>query len=512
MIRKMLSRERAARPRQAAAARRRPRPTRSPSTVAGPAQPGQPDAVGHRRQHRLPDHPLRRRRRGRAGPLHPPARGRGHAARVLRRAVGRPASRPEPTDDGGAGRRWRPAQVLGRTSTTAPASRASPRTTADRPAGAGLRRRRSTGNADTTEYTATEIRYAAGDEALATPWPASIPGATTAESDERHQRHRRPGPRLGLQRRRPGGHRRRRRPSRSQGEDARTAADTELHQLTGVARWARACSTSPCPPDLLDRRPPPRRGRAAGHLLRRRDRRAGRAVGDDAGQLGRQDGEPAAGRVRRRPGQHGRGGPAGALADRGGAARASGAAARPCSTPPPRTTAGSPASTSSWPRRTGWPPLEEDGRGDAELLGLSLHPLGAGHDRLRRAGPRLRARGARPHGDRFVPVRSRRTRPARGCVARRAGADPRRPGRGRRRAGRPARDRPPATGSWSTSRSPPRPGRWPGCWRRWPPAPRSCSCRYAVAERLARPRGRRAGHRDPRAPDRRRPRAGRGRE
>ena len=37
--------------------------------------------------------------------------------------------------------------------------------------------------------------------------------------------------------------------------------------------------------------------------------------------------------------------------------------------------------------------LEEDD-GGAELLGLSLHPLGARHGRLRRAGPRLRSRGA----------------------------------------------------------------------------------------------------------------------
>ena len=59
---------------------------------------------------------------------------------------------------------------------------------------AGLRCRRaleaagfvvtSTGNADATDYTATEIRYAAGDQALANTLAASIPGATTAEAEE----------------------------------------------------------------------------------------------------------------------------------------------------------------------------------------------------------------------------------------------------------------------------------------------------------------------------------------
>jgi LCP family protein required for cell wall assembly len=42
----------------------------------------------------------------------------------------------------------------------------------------------TTGNADSHEYTATEIRYAAGDQALANTLAASIPGATTAEADE----------------------------------------------------------------------------------------------------------------------------------------------------------------------------------------------------------------------------------------------------------------------------------------------------------------------------------------
>jgi LCP family protein required for cell wall assembly len=42
----------------------------------------------------------------------------------------------------------------------------------------------STGNADTQEYTATEIRYAPGDEALANTLAATMPGATTAEADE----------------------------------------------------------------------------------------------------------------------------------------------------------------------------------------------------------------------------------------------------------------------------------------------------------------------------------------
>jgi LCP family protein required for cell wall assembly len=42
----------------------------------------------------------------------------------------------------------------------------------------------STGNADSHEYTATEIRYAAGDQALANTLAAAIPGATTAEAEE----------------------------------------------------------------------------------------------------------------------------------------------------------------------------------------------------------------------------------------------------------------------------------------------------------------------------------------
>jgi LCP family protein required for cell wall assembly len=42
----------------------------------------------------------------------------------------------------------------------------------------------STGNADSSEYTGTEIRYAAGDQALANTLAASIPGATIAEADE----------------------------------------------------------------------------------------------------------------------------------------------------------------------------------------------------------------------------------------------------------------------------------------------------------------------------------------
>jgi hypothetical protein len=42
----------------------------------------------------------------------------------------------------------------------------------------------STGNADSHEYSATEIRYAAGDQALASTLAATIPGATTAEATE----------------------------------------------------------------------------------------------------------------------------------------------------------------------------------------------------------------------------------------------------------------------------------------------------------------------------------------
>jgi hypothetical protein len=44
-----------------------------------------------------------------------------------------------------------------------------------------------TGNADNAQYTATEIRYASGDEALANTLAASIPGATVTQSDEATQ-------------------------------------------------------------------------------------------------------------------------------------------------------------------------------------------------------------------------------------------------------------------------------------------------------------------------------------
>jgi LCP family protein required for cell wall assembly len=41
-----------------------------------------------------------------------------------------------------------------------------------------------TGNADSTEYTATEIRYAAGDQALASTLAKAVPGVTMSQSDE----------------------------------------------------------------------------------------------------------------------------------------------------------------------------------------------------------------------------------------------------------------------------------------------------------------------------------------
>ncbi|MGY1620445.1 LCP family protein [Geodermatophilus sp. SYSU D00691] len=45
----------------------------------------------------------------------------------------------------------------------------------------------STGNADSAAYTATEIRYATGDDALANTLAAAIPGAQTVQSDEAPQ-------------------------------------------------------------------------------------------------------------------------------------------------------------------------------------------------------------------------------------------------------------------------------------------------------------------------------------
>ncbi|HEX2075357.1 MAG TPA: LytR C-terminal domain-containing protein, partial [Geodermatophilus sp.] len=40
----------------------------------------------------------------------------------------------------------------------------------------------STGNADSSDYTTTEVRYAAGDEALAATVAAAVPGAVSVES------------------------------------------------------------------------------------------------------------------------------------------------------------------------------------------------------------------------------------------------------------------------------------------------------------------------------------------
>ena len=41
-----------------------------------------------------------------------------------------------------------------------------------------------TANADSSDYTVTEIRHAAGDEALATTLAGAIPGATTKQVDD----------------------------------------------------------------------------------------------------------------------------------------------------------------------------------------------------------------------------------------------------------------------------------------------------------------------------------------
>ena len=205
------------------------------------------------------------------------------------------------------------------------------------------------------------------------------------------------------------------------------------------------------------------------------DRRAGRAVGHDAGQLGGQDRQPAAGGVRRRPRQHASPWPCRCTGRPPRCCWACGAAARRSSTPPPRTTAGWPGPTSSLAAQDrlaaagGQRPVGGDD--GMPLLGLSLHPLGLGM-RDYAGSARDFAVEVRTAGDVFAPWQP---------------VDPDAPGLlagglSLTLAGlvETARElptgsaSPPGTGSWSTSRPPRRPDRSPGCWPRSWPAPRSC--------------------------------------
>ena len=416
----------------------------------------------------------------------------------------------EPTRDRRAGDR-RPGARSRSTSTTARAPPAWPPPPPPALQGAGLRRRPAPATPTATNYTATEIRHAAGDEALATTLAAAIPGRDVAEARGRPP----PGtvaprPRVGLQRRR------RSRSPTPEPTERRSRARTPAPRPTPPASTdgplpgrpplagtlAAACPTLPA--DLLTAA---LRRDAAAPLVTHYDDATGERVelsGDDAGQLGGQDGEPAAGRVRRRPGQHRRAWPC----------RCTGRPRRCCSAAwscgatvaghrrrgrrPPRR-----ASTSSSPRRTGCP-------------------------RWRRTCPRTTARAARAcrctrwawawpatsvrpgtsplevraHGDVFSPYEP--PDPA-GPGLRLGGLELTLGGLGGggRRAGRPAGHRRGRPAAASTSRSPPRPARSPGCSRRWPPAPRWCWCATPCADGAAPARGRRAGHRDPRTAGRR---------
>ena len=133
----------------------------------------------------------------------------------------------------------------------------------------------------------------------------------------------------------------------------------------------------------------------------------------------------------------------------------------------------------------------------AELLGLSLHPLGLGMAGYVGLRPRLRHRGARAR--RLLQPLRKPPDPA-GVGLRLGGLElatgrPRR--RGGRRVRRPAGHRRRRTGSCSTSASPTRPVPWPGCSRHWPRAPPWSWCAIPVVETLPRARSRANGSRPP---------------
>ena len=135
-------------------------------------------------------------------------------------------------------------------------------------------------------------------------------------------------------------------------------------------------------------------------------------------------------------------------------------------------------------------PALEDALGTdpaAELLGLSLHPLGLGMTDY--VGPaRDFALEVRAHGDFFSPWQP--ADPAApglvtGGLTLALGGLAAAAGELAGAAGHRAR----ATACWSTRTPPPRRGRWPGCWRRWSRGPPSCWCgtRRPTAWRTARP-------------------------
>ena len=188
-----------------------------------------------------------------AGPLHPPAGGRGRAAPVLRRRCPpSPQRRAAPTT-AGAGRPWRPptcrSTVYNGSGTSGLAGERRDRA-ARRPATPSA----ATGNADASDYTATEIRYAAGDEALA----ATLAAADPRRDDQAGRRRRPAAPSqlvLGSDFNGVGQAVTARQPTAptTEGEDAAHRGRHQLHQLTGTALPTRPRVETPLgangPPD-----------------------------------------------------------------------------------------------------------------------------------------------------------------------------------------------------------------------------------------------------------------------
>ena len=312
-----------ARPRQAAragaggrdVADRRPRPRPDAARRA--------DAVGQAGRDRLPDGALRRRRLRRRRPGdHPGSRTR---RRCTPSSPSSPPSRSRSRRRRGPGDRGTPAtaepgdvtvEVYNGIGHLRPGRRRR-RPPSARPASASAR--------PATPTPPTTRAPRSGTPPARRRWPAPWPPASPARWSSRAPR-RRPAPSRSCSARTSPASASRSRLRAPRDRDRRRGPPHggrhDLHQLTGALRpWIR--DRSPFPRDPAGparRRAPPQPRRPAGHLLRRHDRGADRALGHHPGELGRQDGEPAAGRVRRRPGKHRHGGPAAALADRGRAA------------------------------------------------------------------------------------------------------------------------------------------------------------------------------------------------
>ena len=164
----------------------------------------------------------------------------------------------------------------------------------------------------------------------------------------------------------------------------------------------------------------------AHHLLRRRDRRAHRAVHGDARQLGGQDRQPAARRARRGPGQPGRDPAARALADPGRAARrlvrrrrsrSRGRRLRHRRAAPPSGSTTPTRPSASPARSSHCPSTRSAGRSPTFRSASPTTPRRSGRTATRSSPSGGRARPGRPVDDRS-PCRSRRIRrPARGLTA-----------------------------------------------------------------------------------------------